>query len=212
MNAILKPSIVSAVAVVTLFFAGCTKPAAPAGDGAGTAATPAAPPAPVSAKTAFGPMYKSAMTWASDAVLLQIAPKEVPGFKNDAGKAAEWTATFASPSLHKYRVDSYAIATVPPDVHKGAVSGLPLPWAGATRDAMPIDLSNFTVDSDAAYTAGAEDAAAWLKKNPDKKLTGIELENGFRFHVPVWTMLWGDKKSGYLVYVDASTGKVLKSK
>lgn len=212
MKAVLKPWIVSAVAVATLFFAGCTKSATPAGGGAGTAAAPASPPAPVSAKSAFGPMYKSARVWAGDVELLQLAPKEVPGFMNEAGKAAQWNATFASPSRHKYRVDSYAIATVPPDVRKGAVSGLPLPWAGATRDAMPIDLSTFTIDSDRAYTAGVEDAAAWLKKNPDKKLSTIELQNSYRFHVPVWTMLWGDKKSGYLVFVDASTGKVLKAK
>jgi hypothetical protein len=85
-----------------------------------------------------------------------------------------------------------------------------MPWHGATQDAMPIDPSTFQVDSDAAYTAAAADAADWLKKNPDKKLTSIGLGNAYKFHVPVWYVVWGDKKSGYAAYVDAATGKVLK--
>lgn len=211
MNAIVRPWIVSAVAAVTLSFAGCTNSAVPAADAAKPAAA-VSPAVPVSARTAFNPMYKSAFTWASDVVLLQMTPTEVSGFTNDGGKAAQWHATWASPSLHKSRVDSYAIATVVPDIHKGAANGIPIPWAGPSREMMPIDLGSFTVDSDTAYAAGAADADAWLKKNPDKKLSMMDLSNGSRFHVPVWAMLWGDKKSGYLVFVDASTGKVLKMK
>jgi hypothetical protein len=123
-----------------------------------------------------------------------------------------WQAALASPSLHHYRVYSYAIANVSPDVHKGVIAGLRLPWSGATRDAMPIELAGFNVDSDAAYKTATADAAAWLKKNPGKEPSSFQLGNTYGFQAPVWYLMWGDKKSGYVAYVDANTGKVLKKK
>jgi hypothetical protein len=155
-------------------------------------------------------MYTSARKWTTDFVILKLESKEVQGFKNEDGKAAMWEATFASPSLHEYRVYSYAIAAQPPDIYKGVVVGRGMPWGGATRDVMPIQLSDFNVDSDAAYKSAAADAGLWLKKNPDKKLAEFTLGNAYRFQAPVWYLKWGDKKSGYITFVNANTGKVLK--
>ncbi len=158
-------------------------------------------------------MYTSAVKWAPDVVLLSINPKDVPGFTNAEGKAAMWEAAFASPSLHKYRVDDYAIVSVLPSIHKGGTAGMPMPWGGPSRDVMPVEVSSFSVDSDTAYKAAAADAADWLKKNPDKKLTTIALGNTYKFQMPVWYVLWGDAKTGgYIAYVDATSGKVLKAK
>jgi hypothetical protein len=176
-------------------------------------AQPAPPPEPVPAKTAFWPMYTSARTWTTDFVILKVEAKEVPGFKNENGKAAMWQATFASPSRQEYRTYSYAVAAVPPDIYKGVVIGGPEPWNGTyTRSAMPIQVSEFSIDSDAAYQSAAADAAAWLKKNPEKKLATVELSNSARFQVPTWYFLWGDKKLGYAAFVNATDGKVLKQK
>ena len=51
-------------------------------------------------------MYTSARSWTPDLVMIRLTPKEIPGFKNEAGKAAMWQAAFASPSLHQYRIYS----------------------------------------------------------------------------------------------------------
>ena len=91
-------------------------------------------------------------------------------------------------------------------------AGLRVPWNGVTRDAMPVELTSFNVDSDVAYQAAAADGAAWLKKNPDKALSSFALGNNYRFQAPVWYLVWGDKKSGYVASVDANTGKVLNKK
>jgi hypothetical protein len=176
-------------------------------------AQPAPPPEPVAAKTAFWPMYTSARNWTTDFVILKVEAKDVPGFKNENGKAAMWQATFASPSRQEYRTYSYAVAAVPPDIYKGVVIGGPEPWNGTyTRSAMPIQVSEFSIDSDAAYQAAAADAAAWLKKNPEKKLSTVELSNNASYQVPTWYFLWGDKKLGYAAFVNATTGKVVKAK
>ena len=204
---------ISAMAVAAVLLVGCSQPSQPSGSGeSGGATVPAGPPALVTAKTAYWPMYKSAQSWASDVVLVRLAPRDVPGFTSEGGKAAMWEASFGSPSRHEFRVDTYAITTILPDIHKGAVDGLRMPWGGVTRDAMPIDISSSTVDSDAAYQAATADAAAWLKKNPDKKLSSFALGNTTKFSAPVWFVMWGDKKSGYVAFVDASTGKVIKKK
>jgi hypothetical protein len=212
MSAMLRQCAVGAMTVAVLLLAGCsqTNPAVSVEPVA--AKESKAPPEPVTAKTAFWAMYTPARQWSKDLVLLRLMPKDVPGFKNEGGKAAMWQATFASPSAHQYRVYSYAIATAPPDIYKGVITRLPAPWGGGTRDTMPIDLSLFNVDSDAAYQAAAADGAGWLKKNPAKGLSSFALGDTDRFQAPVWLLMWGDKKSGYLAYVDANSGKVLKSK
>ncbi len=202
------------IVVAVLMLSGCSQGPTPSAtqEGATKAKEPAVPPEPVPAKTAFWPMYTSARSWATDFVTLKVTAKEVPGFTNEGGKAAMWEATFASPSQHEYRAYTYAIAAHPPDIYKGVVIGRGLPWGGVTRDVMPIQLSEFHVDSDAAYKAAAEDADAWLKKNPDKKLSTVELGNAYKFPAPVWFFMWGDKKHGYAVFVNATTGKVVKGK
>lgn len=213
MRALLKRCSVGAVAAAVLLLAGCSQSTnSPANGESGAAKSPAAPAQLVTAKTAFAPMYKAAIAWSGDVQLMHITPKDVPGFKNEAGKAAMWEATFASPSLHKLRVYTYAITSVLPEIHKGAAAGLPRPWAGHTRDSMPIDLALFSVDSDAAYQAASTDAAAWLAKNPGKALSSLEIGSTYKFQAPVWYVQWGDNKSGYVALVDATSGKVYKNR
>lgn len=214
MNAVFKRSAISAISLAVLLFAGCTSSTTPATPASDAAKKPEGPPQIVSAKTAFWPMYTDAHQWAPDVEVIRITAKEVPGFKNADGKAAMWEAVFGSPTLHKFRVDTYSIATVLPEIHRGVTPGFQMAWSGPTRDTMPIDTSAFTVDSDAAYKTAVADpgVAEFLKKNPTKTVSTLELGNIFKYHTLVWYVVWGDKKLGYAIGVDATTGKVLKDK
>ena len=87
-----------------------------------------------------------------------------------------------------------------------------LPDGISTRDAMAIDLTQFNVDSDAAYQTGAGLAGDWLKKNPGKELASLEVGETYRFQGPVWYLQWGDKKAGYSALIDANSGKNLNRK
>jgi hypothetical protein len=215
MNSVVKHCAVGMAAFAGLLMTGCS-PDAPtaAPTGSAMSAKPAAKVEPVAAKAAFWPLYKAAQSWAPDVVMLGLASKDVTGYVNDEGKAPMWQATFGSQSLHKYREDTYAIATVLPNVHKGLSAGFPGGWAGPNKDVLPIDTENFTVDSDAAYKTAAADAGTvdYLKKNAGKKLTSMQLGNVPKMHALVWYVQWGDKTNGYGVYVDATSGKVLKGK
>src|SRR5581483_1467220 len=68
---------------------------------------PPQPSGPVSAKTAFYEMYKPARTWATDLLPLTLVSNEIPGIKNEGGKAAMWTAVFVSPSRREARTFTY---------------------------------------------------------------------------------------------------------
>ena len=213
MGTLVKRCSAGAAVVAVLLLAGCSQSTPPpASGGAAAANAPAGPPEMVTAKTAFWPTYKSAQAWSSDAEAMKIAPADVPGFKNDGGKAAMWQVTFGSPGKHQFRIFSYAIATVPPDIHKGVSAGLPMPWGGQTRDAMPIDLTVFNIDSDAAYKTAAAQAAVWIAKNPGKPPTSLELGSTYELHAPVWYVAWGNKKDGYIALVNAATGDLFKSR
>jgi len=204
-----KMLLATAMAAALFSLSSCSTPA-----GTNVTTVQASEPAAtesVTAKTAYVAMYKSAYKWSPDVVLLRLNPTDKPGFTFDAGKSGLWEATFASASKHEYLTFTYAVAAHSPDIYKGVTVGNGAPWSGPTRDVMPIPAADFTVDSDAAYTAAATDAAAWLKKNSDKKVTTFQLGNGYSFPSPVWYVVWGDKKSGgYAVFVNATTGKVMK--
>jgi hypothetical protein len=185
------------LAVAPLFLAGCSQPTATSSTSSSQPAVQtAAAPQIISGKAAFWEMYKTAHAWTSDAEPMRVTAKEVPGYPNQDGKAS-------------YRTFTYAIVDVPPGISKGVAAGMIMPWAGPTREAMPIDITSFNIDSDAAYSAAAADAANWMKANPGKQVAALEVGDTYRFPDPVWYVMWGSKTAGYAVFVDANSGKVL---
>ena len=204
--------IATAIAMLVLFACSETPSTSAGNNSASAKANEAASTAPVPAIAAYWKMYESAYKWAPDQVLLRLEPKDVSAFTTGGGKADIWEATFASPSKHECRQLLYAVTAHPPDIYKGVNVGHAIPWSGVTRDVMPIEKAQFTIDSDAAFNTATDDAAAWLKKNPDKKLSNFQLGNGYSFPAPVWYVMWGDKKAGHVAYVNATTGKVMKKK
>jgi hypothetical protein len=172
-------------------------------------AAPAGPPEPVTGKTAFYEMYTPAHMWAPDMLPISLKSGEVAGVKNADGKAALWTAIFGSLALHQSRTYTYAVAEGP-DIAKGVKAESPVPWSGPTQAALTFQTSDFTTDSDAAYKAVAAKAVDWLK-NPENAAKPVSMSLGAaeRFPAPVWYVLMGDTKLGFVAYVNASTGNVL---
>jgi hypothetical protein len=166
---------------------------------------PAGPPQPVSGKTAFYEMYKPARAWATDLVPIGLKSEDVEGVPSEGGLAPRWTAAFVSSSRHEVRTYYYSVVDKPPLILKGVKADNALPWSGPTADAMPFQLSDFSIDSDAAYKTAAEKADAWLKKHPGKPVA-MSLGNATRFSAPMWYLLWGDKKDGFAGYVNATLG------
>ncbi len=177
--------------------------------GVETKQEPAKPPEPVAAQTAFYEMYKPARTWAPDLLVLSLTSNEVPSMKSEDGKFPAWTAVFVSPSLREARTFTYSVVDDGATIHKGVNVGGAEPWSGATAKSAPFQTTGFVVDSDAAYKTAYAKAAAWVQKHPGKKVS-FSLGSAARFPAPVWFIIWGDTKSGYAVYVNATLGTVIK--
>jgi hypothetical protein len=166
------------------------------------------PSGPVSAKTAYYAMYKPARQWAADVQAASLVSGDIEGVPSEGGKYPMWTVTFVSPTKREVRTFVYATAEQPGKATKGIRIVGTAPWAGARPDALPFDNSEFVVDSDEAYKTATAKAATWLTKHPDLKAE-VSLGYASRFPAPVWVFLWGNKKSGYLAYVNAKDGKIL---
>jgi hypothetical protein len=120
-----------------------------------------------------------------------------------------WTAVFVSPSRREARTFVYAVADHGSDIHKGVSAGGAQSWSGPTAKSRPFQVTEFITNSDDAFKAASEKAAAWLKKHPGKKVS-ITLASEARFRAPVWYIMWGTTKSGYLAFVNATTGLAMK--
>ena len=169
---------------------------------------PAKPPQPVAAQTAFYEMYKPARTCASDLLVLSLISNEVPSMKGKDGKFPMWTAVFVSPSRREARTFTYSVVDDGITVHKGVDAGGAQAWTGATPKSTPFQTTGFAVDSDAAYKTAYAKAEAWVQKHPGKKVS-FSLGAAARVPAPVWFIVWGDTKSGYAAYVNATTGTVI---
>jgi hypothetical protein len=199
---------VAVLLIAILFTVACSEPPKTAAVQASDKSS--APSGPVSGKTAFWAMYKTAYTWSKDAVPLKLESKSITGVKNDAGTAGLWSATFGSPSKREAVEMSYAVAAQLPDLAKGVNVGHSVPWGGPTSAVTPFQGSDIVVDSDAAYKTAAAHAQSWLKDHADKEPTFLLGNNSGTFATPVWYVAWGDKTSGYRVFVNTKTGEVAK--
>ena len=171
---------------------------------------PAGPPEPVAAKAAFWQMYTPAHAWAADLVPISLKSGEVAGVKNADGKAGVWTAIFGSPSQRAARTYVYSVADQLPDITKGVKANLADSWAGPTAAVMPFQTGDFTIDSEAAYKTAAAKAADWLKeKDNAQKPVSLSLGAASRFPAPVWVILFGTSKLGFVAVVNASTGSLI---
>lgn len=169
---------------------------------------PPAPTEPVLAKTAFYEMYRPARTWATDIQVLSLTSDDVEGFKVSEGKAAMWTAVFVSPSKNEARTAVYSINDHG-TVHKGVTLEGSQRWSGATPNSAPFASTEFQINSDEAYQKALTKASSFAKQHPEKHVS-LLLGKSSKFTTPVWYVLWGDKKLGYSVFVNATTGQVIK--
>jgi hypothetical protein len=199
------------VTVAVLVLDSCSEPVKTAPATVEAKTEPAGPPQPVTAKTAFWAIYKPAHAWAADLQLISMTAGEVAGVKNADGKAGLWTIVIASPSLQKAQTYTYAVAHQLPAIPKGLRLASTVPWGGPTSQVMAIPVSEFSIDSDAAYQAALAKASDWLKKHPDKQSSSaMVLGSASRFHSPTWYFLWGNKNSGFEAFINATTGTAYK--
>jgi hypothetical protein len=165
---------------------------------------------PVTGKTAFWEMYKLGHAWAPDMQVLYLKSGKLDGVdaKTKDGEATEWTLMVASPS--KKEAHDFTYRAITKDTkRRGVLSGKAVPWGGPTAKGQPFTTAEMKLDSNEAFEKAATKAAGWLKENPGKEVS-FYLGKDSRFPAPVWAVLWGQEKSGFLAVVNALDGSIQK--
>ncbi|MEO8097888.1 MAG: hypothetical protein ABI811_09320 [Acidobacteriota bacterium] len=196
------------LATTLTFIAGCSSnPAEPV---AKTEKAVEAAESPVTGKTAFYEMYKLGRAWAPDMVTIYLKSGVIDGVVTTGkdGEAALWTALFVSPSKKEAREFTYRAVTQGTK-RKGVSPGPVQGWGGPIPKAQPFTTAEIKLDSNEAAAKASEPAAAWLKEHPGKPVT-LYLYKESRVPAPVWSVLWGAEKDGYLVIVNAVDGTIQK--
>jgi hypothetical protein len=168
----------------------------------------AAAEVPVTGKTAFWEMYKLGYAWAADMQVLYLKSGKMEGVdaKGKDGEATEWTLMVASPSKSQAHEFTYRAITQGTK-RRGVVSGAIQPWGGPTAKGQPFTTSEMKLDSDAAFAKALGKASAWIKENPGKEVS-FYLGKESKYPAPVWGVLWGGEKNGFLAVVDAVDGSI----
>lgn len=165
---------------------------------------------PVTGKTAFWEMYKLGHAWAADMQVLYLKSGTLEGVdaKGKDGEATEWTLMVASPSKKEAHEFTYRAITQGTK-RRGVISGAVQPWGGPTAKGQPFTTAEMKLDSNEAFAKAAEKASAWAKENPGKEVS-FYLGKESKYPAPVWGVLWGGEKNGFLVVVNAVDGSVQK--
>ena len=170
-----------------------------------------ASPQPVTGQSALFKMYQLARTWALDAQVLKLDSVHLTEVPEVPDKAAEWEATFVSPSLGSAKSYTWSAVDIEPNLHKGAFAGQEEPFSGSHADS-PFLIAAVKVDTDAALATAKTKAVDYERKNPGKPITYV-LEKTDRFPGPTWRVIWGESAgtSSFSVYIDATTGAYLET-
>jgi hypothetical protein len=173
-------------------------------------AEPPPPPEPVTGREAYQKMYLKAKLWANDAELLQLSSIALEGVPEQPGKRGAWRGIFASPSKGRQKSITYSVIEGPGNLYQGVFEGNEAnfsPHMGALTSAVAIK-----IDSDQAHEAAMEKAKAYVQKHPDMPIVYI-LETPRGETSAQWRVLWGHSvsSSNYSIFVDAATGKYLRT-
>jgi hypothetical protein len=197
----------AACAAAALFLTACSEAPKPAAEPAKTEVKKEAPAGPVAAQTAYYEMYKMARQWAPDALGMTLTSANAKSMPAVDGSFPVWNCMFVSTTKNEARTFTYSVVA-DGTIVKGTSAGVSMAWGGATTKSRPFQNAEFQTNSDAAYKTAAEKGAEWLKANPGKKVT-LELAYSAKYSTPAWTVLFGEMKSGFATFINATSGAVL---
>ena len=186
--------------------AGCSSSPAPTGESK-PASAPKVPENQTEAgREALQKMYASARVWSPDSQPVSLT--SVPRKGDSVGKAAVWSASFASAAKHSIRNFMWSGAGGEDAPESGISLGSIDTYSPDNQSTRPFDMNFLKVDStDAFEVAQKHGGEALLKKTPDM-LTKYQLQWDPRASKLFWSIQYDPRGSQYKldVLVNASTG------
>lgn len=159
------------------------------------------PPEQITGSSAFFKCYISARGWAADAQPYRVESQPTNDSKGRDGKAAEWRAGFASPSLHTTRPYTWALGDVSHSVEDS--------YSPSNSSTQIFNVQFLKVDTDKAFAIAQEHGGSkLLEKEPDTQVLYV-LEWNRQTNELLWHVIYGtDRETAKLrVAVNATTGE-----
>jgi hypothetical protein len=196
-STIMKKLIAAILAAGLTLIAGCSsepsKPAPPAEK------PQPKPPEQITGSAAFYKCYISARGWAADAQPYRVESEPTTDSKGRDGKAAEWRASFASPSLHTVRPYTWALGDVSHSVEDA--------YSPTNSSTQIFNVQFLKTDTDKAFSIAQEHGGEkLLQKEPETPVLYV-LEWDRQTNSLLWHVIYGtDRDTAKLrVAVNAST-------
>ena len=193
----MKKLVVAVAILAAGLMAGCSsEPNKPT-----TAETPQ-PKAPeaITGSSAFYKCYISARGWAPDAQPYRVESQPATDSKGRDGKAGEWRAGFASPSLHSTRFYIWANGDISHSVDDT--------YSPTNSSTQTFNVQFLKVDADKAFAVAQQHGGdKLLEKEPDTPVLYV-LDWNRQTNELLWHVIYGsDRDTAKLrVAVNASTG------
>lgn len=159
-------------------------------------------------REAFQKLYMSARGWAGDARPYRLQSLNPSDSDGHDGKAAVWSAGFASPSRRTIRVFTWSGSKDPNAPSRGVSANVEDTYSPNNAATAIFDIAFLKSDSDKAYSeAQAHGGEKLLKKDPKQPvvyvLTWTPSENALLWHVMYGT---GETDAKLKIEVDATKG------
>jgi hypothetical protein len=157
-------------------------------------------------RSAFQKMYVAARTWSADAQPIRLESRPHTEDPDD-GRAAMWTAVFASAT--KQNIRNFSWSGVASDAEKGVQPGSLDVYSTANASTRPFDLNFLKVDStDAFEVAEKKGGAALRKKDPKLPVKYMLFYDPTKSRL-LWRVIYGNSQSDakLRVLVSASSGQ-----
>jgi len=158
------------------------------------------PPEQITGSAAFYKCYISARGWAADAQPYRVQSEPTTDSKGRDGKAAEWRASFASPSLHTTRPYTWALGDVSHSVEDA--------YSPTNSSTQIFNVQFLKTDTDKAFALAQEHGGEkLLQKEPDTPVLYV-LEWDRQTNELLWHVIYGpDRDTAKLrIAINASTG------
>jgi len=158
------------------------------------------PPEQITGSGAFYKCYISARGWAADAQPYRVESEQTNDSKGRDGKAAEWRASFASPSQHATRPYTWALGDVSHSVEDN--------YSPTNSSTQIFNVQFLKVDTDKAFTIAQQHGGdKLLEKEPDTPVFYV-LDWNRQTNELLWHVIYGaDRETAKLrVAVNAATG------
>ncbi len=170
-----------------------------------------APPEPVDGQTAFFRMFTAARGWAPDAQGVRLESMDIEEVPAENGKFGAWRGTFYSPQRNLAVVFNFAVVEVGGKVQKGVFQDHEQSYSPGRNQPWPAVA--LKTSSEKAFEVAMEQdkTKAYVAEHPDMPIF-ILLEQTSRHPNLAYRIVWGESvsRSGFSVYVDASTGDFLE--